>query len=138
MNREGEVVMLSAPPVAPPPLGKAHTKSKYFGESQFGGYTRGQQHLGALEKPKKHQENAFVRHREDYHLGEEESVRFRMDVVKCFNRPMDRQISEGCHILSPDADIMLNGKLDHMKPVVGRVVISTAVQSGRRRNRNPG
>ena len=94
--------------------------------------------MGALEKPKKHQENAFVRHREDYHLGEEESVRFRMDVVKCFNRPMDRQISEGCHILSPDADIMLNGKLDHMKPVVGRVVISTAVQSGRRRNRNPG
>ena len=35
-----------------------------------------------------------------------------MDVVKCFNRPMDRQISEGCHILSPDADIMMNGKLD--------------------------
>ena len=138
VNKEGEVVMLPAPPLAPPPLGKAHTKSKYFGESQFGGYTRGQQHLGALEKPKKHQENAFVRHREDYHLGEEESVRFRMDVVKCFNRPMDRQISEGCHILSPDADIMLNGKLDHMKPVVGRVVISTAVQSGRRRNRNPG
>lgn len=54
--------------------------SKYFGESQFGGYTRGQQHLGALEKPKKHQENAFVRHREDYHRGEEEVVRFRMDV----------------------------------------------------------
>ena len=52
-----------------------------------------------------------------------------MDVVKCFNRPMDRQISEGCHILSPDADIMMNGKLDHMRPVVGRVVISTAVQS---------
>ena len=49
--------MLSAPPLAPPPLGKAHTKSKYFGESHFGGYTRGQQHLGALEKPKKHQEN---------------------------------------------------------------------------------
>ena len=41
VNREGEVVMLSAPPVAPPPLGKAHTKSKYFGESRFGGYTRG-------------------------------------------------------------------------------------------------
>ena len=61
-----------------------------------------------------------------------------MDVVKCYNRPMDRQISEGCHILSPDADIMLNGKLDHMRPAVGRVVISTAVQSGRRKNRNPG
>ena len=117
---------------------KAHTKSKYFGESHFGGYTRGQQHLGALEKPKKHQENAFVRHREDFHQGEEETVRFRMDVVKCYNRPMDRQISEGCHILSPDADIMLNGKLDHMRPAVGRVVISTAVQSGRRKNRNPG
>ena len=31
------------------------------------------------------------------------------------------------HILSPDTDIMLNGKLDHMRPVVGRVVISTAI-----------
>ena len=138
VNREGEVVMLAAPPLAPPPLGTAHTKSKYFGESHFGGYTRGQQHLAALQKPKKHQENAFVRHREDFHQGEEEAVRFRMDVVKSFNRPMDRQISEGCHILSPDADIMLNGKLDHMAPAVGRVVISTAVQSGRRKNRNPG
>ena len=94
--------------------------------------------LEILSKPKKHQENAFVRHREDFHQGEEEAVRFRMDVVKSFNRPMDRQISEGCHILSPDADIMLNGKLDHMAPAVGRVVISTAVQSGRRKNRNPG
>ena len=39
VNKEGEVVMLPAPPLAPPPLGKAHIKSKYFGESQFGGYT---------------------------------------------------------------------------------------------------
>ena len=35
--------------------------------------------------------------------------------------------TDQCHILSPDADIMLNGKLDHMRPVVGRVVINRAI-----------
>ena len=35
---------------------------------------------------------------------------------------MDRQISEGCHINRPDEDIEMNGKLDYMGPVVGRVV----------------
>ena len=49
-------------------------KSIYWGESSFGAYIRGKQHLKALEKPKSHQENAFVRHREDFHLGEENVV----------------------------------------------------------------
>ena len=35
--------------------------------------------------------------------------------------------TDQCHILSQDADILLNGKLDHMRPVVGRVVISRAI-----------
>ena len=61
-----------------------------------------------------------------------------MEVVKCYARAMDRQIGEGCFILSPEADLLMNGKLDHMKPAVGRMVVSTAVHSGRRRGRNPG
>ena len=113
-------------------------KSMYWGESAFNGYTRGSQHLEALKKPSKHKENAFVRHKEDFHKGEEADVRFRMDVVRCYVRAMDRQIGEGCFILSPEADLLMNGKLDHMKPVVGRMVVSTAVHCGRRRGRNPG
>ena len=113
-------------------------KSIYWGESGFNGYTRGRQHLEAIQKPKKHQENAFVRHTEDCHLGEEGEVKYKMEVVKCYARAMDRQIGEGCFIQSPEADLLMNGKLDHMQPVVGRMIISTAVFSGRRRGRNPG
>ena len=61
-----------------------------------------------------------------------------MDVVKCCFKAMDRQIGEGCFILSPEADLLMYGKLDHMQPAVGRVVVSTSVYSGRRRGRNPG
>ena len=71
-------------------------------------------------------------------MGEEADVKFRMDVVRCYGRAMDRPIGEGCFILSPEADILMNGKLDHMKPVVGRMVVSTTVHSGRRRDRNSG
>ena len=104
----------------------------------FNGYTRGRQHLEALKKPKKHTENAFVKHREDFHKGEEEKVKYRLDVVRCYARAMDRQIGEGCFILSPEADLLMNGKMDHMQPVVGRMIVSITVQSGRRRNRNTG
>ena len=71
-------------------------------------------------------------------MGEEAEVKFKMDVVKCYFRAMDRQIAEGCFIQSPEADLLMNGKLDHMQPVVGRMVVSTPVYSGRRRGRNPG
>ena len=130
IDKNGEVKMLTGV--------RKSMKSMYWGESAFNGYTRGSQHLEALKKPSKHKENAFVRHKEDFHKGEEADVRFRMDVVRCYVRAMDRQIGEGCFILSPEADLLMNGKLDHMKPVVGRMVVSTAVHCGRRRGRNPG
>ena len=59
-----------------------------YGKSNFGAYTRGQQHLAALARQEKHQENAIVRHRVFFHREEEEFVKYRMEVVKCFNRPM--------------------------------------------------
>ena len=113
-------------------------KSIYWGESAFNGYTRGRQHLEAIKKPKKHKENAFVRHTEDCHKGEESVIKFKMEVVRCYPRAMDRQIGEGCFIQSPEADLIMNGKLDHMQPVVGRMVVSTSVYSGQRRGRNTG
>ena len=117
---------------------RGRVKSIYWGESAGNGYTRGGQHSEAIAKPKQHQENAFVRHREDCHQGEEEEVRFRMDVVRFYSKAMYRQIGEGCLIQSSEADLLMNGKLDHFAPVVGRMVVSTAVQSGRRRVRNTG
>ena len=131
VDRDGRVRMLGGERVS--------LKSIYWGESSFNGYIRGKQHLEALRKPNQHQENAFVRHREDCHKGEEAEVRYKMEVVRCYARAMDRQVSEGCYIQSPEADILMNGKLDHFQPVVGRMVVSTAVHSGRRRRgRNTG
>ena len=81
-----------------------------------------------------------MRHREDFHKGEEEKVKYRLDVVRCYARAMNWQIGERCFILSPEADLFMNGKMDRMQPVVGRMIISATVQwySGRKRNRNTG
>ena len=130
VDREGKVRMVVGER-------KDKVKSIYWGESGFGAYVRGRQHLEALNKPKSHQDNAFVRHREDCHKGEEGVVKSKFEIVRCYSKPMGRLISEGCHILSPEADICMNGKLDHCKPAVGRVVITNTVYSGRR-NRNTG
>ena len=46
-----------------------------YGKSNFGAYTRGQQHLAALARQEKHQENAIVRHRVLIHREEEEFVK---------------------------------------------------------------
>ena len=109
------------------------TKSIYWGETSYGAYIRGKQHIAALEKPKSHQENAFVRHREDFHRGEESEVNFKFERVRNFARPMNRIVSEGCHIQSTEADICMNGKLDHFKPGVGKVVVTNKIHTGRRR-----
>ena len=77
-------------------------------------------------------------HKDDCHKGEEEGVRYKMEVIRCYPRDLNRQISEGCYIQSPAADLLVSGKLDHMQPVVRRMVVSMAVHSGRRRARNTG
>ena len=79
-----------------------------------------------------------MRHAEDCHKGEESVIKFKMGVVGCYPRAMDRQIGEGCFIQSPEVDLIMNGKLDHMQPVIGRMVVSTAVYSAQRRGRNIG
>ena len=117
---------------------KGGVKSIYRGKSSFGAFIRGRQHLKALENPKKHQYNAFVQHREDFHQGKEDSVKCKFEIVRCYNKCMGRLIGEGCHIQGPEADVCMNGKLDHFRPGVGKVIITNLVHSGRRRKRNTG
>ena len=45
----------------------------------------------------------------------------KVDVVKNFTRPMQRQVWEGVAIREESCDILLNSKLDHYAPVVGRM-----------------
>ena len=68
--------------------------------------------------------NAFVKHIELYHKGEEDSVRYEVDVIKSFKKPMERQICEGVKIQNNEADIKMNSKQDHYKPAVGRMIMT--------------
>ena len=81
--------------------------------------------MKAVEKPRSNQETAFVRHREDFHLGEKGDVQFKLELISNFFKSMGRLVREGCHIKSTEPDICMNGKLDHFRPQ-------------RRRNRNTG
>ena len=61
----------------------------------------------------------------------EEGVTFKMEIEKHYRRPLERLIGEGVRIMNPGADILMNGKLDHYRPAVGKISISNVVNSGR-------
>ena len=99
--------------------------SVYYGETGGSCFARGKQHLEDLRSASGgvSKSNAFVKHRDMYHMGEEDDVVFKIDVVKCFKKPLERQIWEGVEIHSSTADIVMNSKQDHYGPAVGRMVV---------------
>ena len=99
--------------------------SVYIGETSRTCFTRGKEHLQSMDNPNRtsSRSNAFVRHRELYHEGEESEVKFQFEVVKKFEKPLQRQVWEGVEIHSSGADILMNSKLDHYMPAVGRMVV---------------
>ena len=85
----------------------------------------------ALKDSKTYTENAFCKHVIECHKGERsKNVQFQIDVVKGFKRPLERQIWEGVEIHRAKPDILMNSKLDHYQPAVGRMVVSNAPRSG--------
>ena len=51
-------------------------------------------------------------------------IKFQVDVVIGFKRPMCRQIWEGVEIHTAKTDVLMNSKLDHYLPAVGRMVVT--------------
>jgi hypothetical protein len=100
--------------------------ASYTGESGFSVAVRGGQHLDALENPQSHADNAFVKHCANYHLGEEQEVQFRMELIGHFSKPVEREVCEGVYIHSDSSDIVMNAKLDHPLPAVARDTYSNA------------
>lgn len=94
-------------------------KALYIGESGRSAYARGKDHLKAIENPQSNTHNAFVKHMAEEH-GEEEA-KFRMDIIKAFDKPLERQVREGVEIMRMNADIRLNSKLDFIQPGMRRV-----------------
>ena len=103
---------------------KPGTESVYYGESGRSGYQRGLSHVKAISNPKRHNENAFAKHINECHNGDREQVKFKVDVVRRFKRPLERQIWEGVEIHNAQANIQMNSKLDHYQPAVSRVIIT--------------
>ena len=98
-------------------------KVVYIGETGRSGYARGKEHLQAIKHPESHQnQNAFAKHVVQVHKDEEEEVKVKLDIIKSFKKPLERQVREGIEILRVDADIRLNSKLDVIQPNMRRVV----------------
>ena len=100
------------------------TKSVYIGETSRSAFTRGRQHMNALKNPKRHTENAFCKHIIECHKGDRSKVKFKVDVISQFKKPMERQICEGVEIFRAKCDILMNSKIDHYQPAVGRVTVT--------------
>ena len=81
--------------------------------------------MAAIANPIGHKENAFARHIQEYPKGDKEEMRFKVDIIKAF----ERQIWEGVEIHAAKPDVLMNNKLDHYQPAVGRVQITTQVRS---------
>ena len=128
-EREGEVVMVQQGDRKP------GTRSSYWGETGRSILVRGGQHLEALEKPGTHKDNAFVKHTIEYHKDKVvEDVRFKLTLVDTYAKAMEREVCEGVVIRRGEAevDLVMNSKLDHYAPAVGRMVMSSGVREGRR------
>ena len=102
---------------------KPGTKAAYIGETARCILIRGEQHMNAIAEPETHEENAFARHSSEYHAGEEPS--FKLSIACSHPRPLERQIWEGVLIRrgEKELNILMNSKLDHHAPAVGKVVI---------------
>ena len=112
--------------VVPVTQRRSNVKSTYIGETSRSCFVRGAEHRNCLNNPRRpgSGSNAFVKHSELYHDGEEDDVQYKVDVLKSFKKPMERQLWEGVEIQTTDADVKMNSKRDHYQTAVGRMVVT--------------
>ena len=122
-ERDGEMVLVQQDR-------KPGTKRSYLGETG-----RSIQIRGALAKLGVNKDNSFIKYTLEYHNTKAvEDVKFKLTLVDTFEKPMEREVCEGVMIRRGEAeiDLVLNSKLDHYAPVVGRMVMSNSVREGRK------
>ena len=97
----------------------------YFGESGYSGYTRIGEHgadvrTGDLT-------NAFAKHLQEDHpeavAGQVEQV-IEFNVIRTFEKPLERQVAEAVAIQSCKADKLLNSKSEWEQPAVERLIVT--------------
>ena len=91
-------------------------KAIYWGESSRNAYTRGSEHLEAIDS--EDTGNAMWKHCIQYHEGHK--VNFKMKTIGTFKDPLTRLVSEGVNIVAGNQDILLNSKAEFRQGVVGQ------------------
>ena len=99
---------------------KQKKRANYYGESNFNGFTRGDQHQrNYRSKNKKVQEDSAMRkHSKEIH--NDKNVNYRMEVIKTFKSPLERQVYESIKIINSqnEDDFPLNSKKEFNQAMV--------------------
>ena len=102
------------------PCAEHGVKSWYIGESSCSGYERGAEHLG---KSLTSQESFYMTKHgwEEHGLDQETTPMFRMVIVRCFQKAMERQIAQAVMIEMAKPDHLLNSKSEWGFPRIPRL-----------------
>ena len=79
---------------------KEKLRSRYYGESNFNGFTRGAQHQRNYrsKNAKVQEESAMRKHAKEVH--KDKNIAYRMEILKTFRKPMQRQVYESIKIIN--------------------------------------
>ena len=109
----------------------------YTGETGYSGSTRLCQHADEIRT--QNQSNAFSKHPE----REGDPAAFNFEVLRTFQKPVERQVAESVTIHCCEADQVLNSKSEWEQPATERLVVTRElpdreVERGRGRGRGRG
>ena len=97
----------------------------YFGESGYNGYTRIGEHAADVRSGDL--SNAFAKHlREDHHDADRSKVEdvVEFEVIRTFEKPLERQVAEAVFIHNCKADKLLNSKSEWEQPAIERLIVT--------------
>ena len=103
-------------------------KATYVGESGRNAFLRGLEHTrGARNRDPK---NPMVRHSEDQHNMVDSIPTFKMEILRTFSKPLQRQISEAVAIEggAGGADFMLNSKVEWGGAKIPRITVEVGAK----------
>jgi hypothetical protein len=104
-----------------PDLGRG--TAVYTGESGYSGYTRLCDHADEIRR--RDQSNAFSKHlREEHQEQEGDAAVFNFEVVRTFQKPLERQVAEAVAIHGCKADQVLNSKSEWEQPATERLIVT--------------
>ena len=97
----------------------------YFGESGYNAYTRLGDHASDIRTSDL--SNAFAKHLAEDHPEADAAQRknaINFEVLRTFEKPLERQVAEAVAIQTCKADKLLNSKAEWEQPAVERLVVT--------------